>query len=73
MPAALWRLASQDRRQAKEGLVALLRGGKVSYKRLDDLTREDRPARIAANKLRSTWLKERRDGWLVSQSVGASS
>lgn len=54
-------------------LVALLRGGKVSYKRLDDLTREDRPARIAANKLRSTWLKEQRDGWLVSQSVGASS
>lgn len=53
--------------------MALLRGGKVSYKRLDDLTREDRPARIAANKLRSTWLKERRDGWLVSQSVGASS
>lgn len=73
LPAAMWHLASQDRRQAKEGLVALLRGGKVSYKRLDDLTREDRPARIAANKLRSTWLKERRDGWLVSQSVGASS
>jgi len=73
LPAALWRLASQDRRLAKEGLVALLRGGKVSYKRLDDLTREDRPARIAANKVRSAWLKERRDGWLVSQFVGASS
>ncbi len=63
-PAALERLALEDQRQAEEGLVALMSGGKVSYKRLDELSEKDRPARIAANRLRTTWLKERRDGWL---------
>jgi hypothetical protein len=62
-PAALERLASEDRRQAREGLVALMSGGKVSYKRLEELSEGDMPARIAANRLRETWLKERRDGW----------
>ncbi len=63
-PAALERLASEDRRQAEEGLVALMRGGKVLYKHVEELTSEDMPARVAANRLRTTWLKERRDGWL---------
>ncbi len=63
-PEALELLASEDQRQAKEGLVALMSGGKVSYKRLDELSEKDRPARIAANRLRTTWLKERQDGWL---------
>ena len=61
-PAALERLASEDRRQAEEGLVALMSGGKVSYKHIDELSPEDRQARIAANSLRTTWLKERLDG-----------
>ncbi len=60
-PAALERLASEDQRQAEEGLVALMSGGKVSYKHLDELCPEDMPARIAANRLRTTWLKERLD------------
>jgi hypothetical protein len=63
-PAALERLASEDQRQAEEGLVALMSGGKVSYKHIDELCPEDRPARIAANSLRATWLKERQDRWL---------
>jgi hypothetical protein len=63
-PAALERLASEDQRQAQEGLVALMSRGKVSYKHLEELCEEDMPARIAANRLRETWLKERRDGWL---------
>lgn len=63
-PAVLRRLASEDQRQAEEGLVALMSGGKVSYKHIDDFTQEDRPARIAANRSRITWLKENRDGWL---------
>ncbi len=63
-PPALRRLAFEDRRQAEEGLVSLMSGGKLSYKRLDALTREDGPARMAANRARTTWLKERRDGWL---------
>lgn len=63
-PAALERLAEEDQRQARDGLVALMRMGKVSYKHLDELSPEDMPARAAANRLRTTWLKERRDGWL---------
>ena len=61
---ALQRLADEDRRQAEEELVALMSMGKVSYKHLDELSPQDMPARIAANRLRTTWLKERRDGWL---------
>ncbi len=64
--AVLRRLVDEDRRQAHEGMVALMRGGKVSYKRLEDLCEEDMPARIAANRSRSAWLKGRRDGWLGS-------
>ena len=62
-PAALGRLASEDRKQAREGLVALMSGGKVLYKRLEELSPDDMPARIAANKARTGWLKERRDAW----------
>jgi hypothetical protein len=62
--AGLRRLASEDRRQAEEGLVALMSSGKVSYKHLEELSEEDMPARIAANRVRTTWLKERLDGWL---------
>ena len=62
---ALERLADEDRRQAEEGLVALMSGGKVDYKHLDELSPKDMPARAAANRLRTTWLKERRDGWLA--------
>jgi hypothetical protein len=60
----LQRLVSEDRRQAERGLVALMSGGKTVYKDIRDLAPEDMPARNAANRLRTTWLKERRDGWL---------
>jgi hypothetical protein len=63
-PAMLRRLVSEDQIQAERGLVALMSGGKTFYKDLHDLAPEDMPARIAANRLRTTWLKERRDGWL---------
>jgi hypothetical protein len=63
-PDLVWRFASEDRRQAEERLVALMSGGKVSYKRLDELSQADQPARIAARRARTGWLKERRDGWL---------
>jgi hypothetical protein len=58
------RLASEDRRQAEEGLVALMHDGEVFYKHLEELTEENMPARIAASRLRTTWLKERQeDRW----------
>jgi hypothetical protein len=69
--AALRRLADEDRRQAEEGLVALMSMGKVSYKPLDELSPKDMPARAAANRLRTTWLKERRDGWLGHGDVSS--
>jgi hypothetical protein len=66
-PAALERLAEEDRRQAEAGLVALMSLGKVYYKRLDELCPDDMPARIAAIRLRTTWLKERGDVWLPQE------
>jgi hypothetical protein len=63
-PAALRRLAREDQRQAEEGLVALTSNGKMYYKLVEELTEGDMAARIAADRLRETWLKERRDGWL---------
>ena len=62
--AALRRLAYGDRRQAEEGLVALMSQGKVYYKRLEELAEGEMVARIAAERLRESWLKERGDRWL---------
>lgn len=69
LPALLEKLASEDQRQAERGLVALMSGGKTSYKRVEDLEPEDMPARIAANRLRTTWLKERGDRWLGGRAA----
>src|SRR5215210_3139056 len=63
-PATLLRLAREDQRQAEEGLVALTSNGKTYYKLVEELTEGDMGARIAADRLREAWLKERRDGWL---------
>src|SRR5215207_3969480 len=62
--AALLRLVREDRRQAEEGLVALTSNGKVYYKPVEELEEGDMAARIAAERLREAWLKERRDRWL---------
>src|ERR671911_110511 len=59
-PAALRRLAREDQRQAEEGLVALTSNGKTYYKLVEELTEADMGARIAADRLREAWLKERR-------------
>jgi hypothetical protein len=38
--------------------------GKVFYKHLEELSEGDMAARVAANRLRTTWLKERQeDRW----------
>lgn len=66
-PAALQRLAAADQKQAEDGLVTLMSGGKTFYKHINDLSEEDMPARRAAERLRTTWLKERRDGWLSQE------
>jgi hypothetical protein len=71
LPALLQRLASEDQSQAGRGLVALMSGGRTFYKHIDDLDPEDMPARIAANRLRTTWLKERRDAWISGRAFQA--
>ncbi len=63
-PEALRRLTSIDQQQAEEELVTLMSNGKTSYKHIEELSEDDMPARKAAERLRTTWLKERRDGWL---------
>ena len=63
-PAELRRLALEDRRQAGKGLVALTSNGKVYYKPVEELVEGDMAARIAANRLRESWLKDMRDRWL---------
>jgi hypothetical protein len=62
--AALRQLARQDQRQAEEGLVALTSNGKTYFKPVEELEEEDMAPRIAAERLREAWLKERRDRWL---------
>jgi len=59
--AEMLRLASEDRNQAEEGLVALMSDGEVFYKHLEDLSEGDVPARIAATSSRTAWLKERQE------------
>ena len=68
-PSMVVRLASEDRRQAEEGLVALMHDGEVFYKHLEVLSEGDMPARIAAARVRTTWLKERQeDRWFGRQT-----
>src|SRR5215213_6579508 len=57
------RVAEEDRLRAEAGLVELRdpHGEGVTYKPLEELTREDRPARVAAEGARASWLKERHE------------
>jgi hypothetical protein len=69
-PAEVVRLASEDRRQAEEGIVALMSEGEVYYKHIDELSEGDMPARIAAKSVRVTWLKERQQDRWFGHEVG---
>jgi hypothetical protein len=53
------RIAAEDQRLAQEGIVKLKLGDSVHYKHIDELTREDRTARIAAEREEVDWLMER--------------
>jgi len=53
------KMAEEDQRKAEEGLVELRSGDDVWYKHIDELTREDRQARIDSENARATWLRER--------------
>jgi hypothetical protein len=63
-------LASEDRRQAEEGLVALMHDGEYFYKPLEELSEGEMPARIAASRLRTSWLKERQEDRWFGRDTG---
>lgn len=53
------RMAEEDQRKAEEGLVELRSGDDVWYKHIDEMTREDRQARIDSENFRAAWIRER--------------
>lgn len=52
-------LIREERRQAQEGLVELVREGEKYHKHIDELTAGDIPARLEAESARLTWLTDR--------------
>ena len=58
-PGELRWLIIEDRHLAEAGLVELRSGEEAWFKHVDDLTLEDRPARIEAESKRRAWLMER--------------
>jgi hypothetical protein len=55
----LQRIAEDDQRKAERGLVELRSGDEVWYKHIDEITRDDRPARIESENARASWIQER--------------
>jgi hypothetical protein len=53
------KMAEEDQRKAEEGLVELRSGDDVWYKHIDEITREDRQARIDSENARAAWIRER--------------
>jgi hypothetical protein len=53
------RKAAEDERLAQDGRVKLKVGEEIHYKHIEELTREDRPARIAAETEEVDWLMDR--------------
>lgn len=58
-PGELRWLIIEDQHLAEEGLVELRSNEEAWFKHIDDLTLEDRPARIEAESKRRAWLMER--------------
>jgi hypothetical protein len=55
----LQRIAEEDQRKAERGLVELRSGDEVWYKHIDEITKDDRPARIESENARAAWIQER--------------
>jgi ABC-type glutathione transport system ATPase component len=55
----LERIAAEDQRLAQQGMVKLKSRQRVYFKHIDELTREDRKARIAAEREQVDWLMKR--------------
>ena len=55
----LERIAVEDQRLAQEGMTKLKVGEEIHYKHIEELTREDRMARMAAEQEEVDWLMKR--------------
>ena len=55
----LERIAEEDQRRAERGLVELRISDEVWYKHIDEITRDDRQARIESEKARAAWIQDR--------------
>jgi hypothetical protein len=55
----LERIVEEDRRKAEEELVELRSVVEVWYKHIDELTRDDRDARIESENTRAAWIQKR--------------
>lgn len=53
------RMAQEDERRARAGLVELRRGDQVCYKHIDQVTPQERQYRLEAEKVRNGWLRGR--------------
>ena len=65
----LERIAKEDQRRAKEGMVPLRKGGRVSHKHIDELTREDVAARLEAERVTAIWLRGRIEGEKIAREL----
>ena len=53
------RIAEEDQRKAERGLVELRSGDEIWFKHIDEITRDDRPARIESENVRAAWIQDR--------------
>ena len=53
------RIADEDQRKAERGLVELRSDDEVWFKHIDEITRDDRPARIESENARAAWIQDR--------------
>jgi hypothetical protein len=58
-------IATEDQYLAQEGYVQLKRGEKLWYKHIEEMTPQDRPARLEYEKALVGWLKIRLRGQKV--------
>jgi hypothetical protein len=60
-PEEIGRIAEEDRLRAQEGLVELMDArGRITHKHIDELTPQDRTARVSAEGARIEWITERK-------------
>jgi hypothetical protein len=65
----LERIAAKDQGLSRAGFVKLRRGERFSYKYIDNLTRDDRWARIEAERATTAWLRGRIEGERIAAQL----